>query len=156
MDTATIIGGGDIAQQTAAMQGMTDLVNASLKRVFLDNYDAWLQNSAVKKSIGLPVEPKPPLPLTVHYAFIPGFGDKVTIGPDTICDYPKADPRISEVGKIDDVVGGLLPDGGGLRYNLSNMGVGEVHFPADGSIWQLVNDPRSLFGSHWKLLKGGA
>ena len=153
MDNATVIGGGDIAQQTTTAANWEALANANAARIFQDRYAAWLQNSAIQKSTGLPVDPKPERPLKFHFLFTPGYGDSVTVGPDFCADYPVADPRISEVGKLDDVIGGIVPDCGGVRYNLSNKGLGEVHFAADGSVWQLAHDEKSLFASHWVCLK---
>jgi hypothetical protein len=156
MDNATIIGGGDYAQQTEAAAQWETLVNASAARVFTDRFNSWLQNSAIQKSTGLAVDPKPERPLYFHCQYVPGYGDTIKVGPDFAADYPAAPPpSISAIGKIDDVVGGIDP-ASGLRYNLSNKMLGEVHFAADGSIWQLVADKTSPFSAHWSMLKGAA
>lgn len=143
--------GGDPVTNAEQAVAISACVNADNIRYFQDRDNAWLMTSEILKSTGKPVPPRPERPLLVRWMWTDHIGLVRTIGPEYACDYPPVSPRITEVGKIDDIVGGEVADKPGHRYNLglSNQKWTHVSGPPT-RIWTLVQE--GMFTTYWTEL----
>lgn len=147
--------GADLVTLAEQAQRWSDAANARLRSWYLNAFAGWLQNSAVQKVAGLPIDLKPTPPPAVHYAFLPGYGEVFSVGPDLVCGEPVPPIWATAVNGVDDVVGGPIPGNDGMRYDVSNTGKntapGQIHQSADGKVWVYV--ALTPFNHSWKEAK---
>lgn len=124
---------------------------------YLVGYNNWLLNKDVRKGLGLPAQPEPQAPKMIHFAWVEGQGQVMSVGPELVSAPPPVHPSITEVGKIDDVVGGEVADKPGHRYNLGLSTQKWTHVSGPPTrIWTLVQE--GMFTTYWTelVIPGGS
>lgn len=119
---------------------------------YLVAYNNWLLNKDVRKGLGLPSQLEPQAPKAIHWAWVEGQGEVMTVGPDVVASPPAVHPSITEVGKIDDVVGGEVVGMPGHRYDLaiSTTKWGHVSVGPPQRYWMRVQ--ATPFSTYWTEL----
>ena len=153
----TMTSGGDAATLNEQAKRWSDTANANLKRYFLDAYANWQLNSSVQRARGMTVDPMPTPPPAVHYAWVDGYGEVCTVGPDLVCAIPTPPVAATDVNAVDDVVGGPIPNKPDCYYQCANYRPtvggaieGETHRSADGRFFVFGG---AGFFRCWKELK---
>lgn len=132
----------------------TEQANKLAAADYLVRWKNWLLR---KTETNAAPEPEPQAPFVIHWAWVEHQGEVMTVGPDRVAAPPVPSPRITEVGKLDDVIGGVKPNySDGRRYDLSNKQYGEGWKTPDGRTWILDAEGFGGINHFWREFKIGA
>lgn len=123
------------AKQTAYQ--LTEHRNAENASIAAQDYQQWLSMAAQEKAAGRVAPPRRTIPrklvVLLHDPAMPTVGESA----DPVYVDPEPEVKPTDVGNIDDVVGGLIPGHGLDRYDTvaANSSWGTLHTSPDGRRW---------------------